>query len=216
MYNYSSVGQRDALISPNINLEQGQDYNLYFSYAHQNRNAGSHDDSLIVEISTDCGVNFYRVFAKGGDNLETTDTLDLNFEPSYPTHWRNETIILAEYVPEASSIILKISTVNGKQNNLYLDNVIVSTAEEFSLTEQVDNSFSVFPNPANSTIQLVYNGNKNKETKVYLLDLTGRVLETKTLLTNKLNWDVSSYNNGCYIFKVQSDGATLSKSFIKM
>ena len=216
MYNYSNVGQRDALISPNINLEQGQDYNLYFSYAHQNRNAGSHDDSLIVEISTDCGVNFYRVFAKGGDNLETTDTLDLNFEPSYPTHWRNETIVLAEYVPEASSIILKISTVNGKQNNLYLDNVIVSTAEEFSLTEQVDNSFSVFPNPANSTIQLVYNGNKNKETKVYLLDLTGRVLETKTLLTNKLNWDVSSYNNGCYIFKVQSDGATLSKSFIKM
>ncbi len=215
MYNYSSVGQRDALISPNIILEQGQDYNIYFSYAHQNRNVGAYDDSLIVEISTDCGVNFHKVFAKGGDNLETTDTLDLNFEPLYATHWRNETIVLAEYVPEASSIILKFTSVNGKQNNLYLDNIFVSTEEEFSVTEEFENSFSVFPNPASSTIQLVYTGNKNKLSTVYLLDLSGRVLETKTLYTNKLNWDISTYETGYYIFKVKSDEGTLSKSFIK-
>ena len=215
MYNYSSVGQRDALISPNINLEQGQDYNIYFSYAHQNRNVGAYDDSLIVEISTDCGVNFHRVFAKGGDNLETTDTLDLNFEPLYATHWRNETIVLAEYVPEASSIILKFTSVNGKQNNLYLDNVFVSTEEEFSVTEEFENSFSLFPNPASSIIQLVYTGNKNKLSTVYLLDLSGRVLETKTMHTNKLNWDISSYETGYYIFKVKSNEGTLSKYFIK-
>ena len=215
MYNYYNIGQRDVLISPNINLNEETEYNLYFSYAHQHRNIGSFEDSLVVEVSADCGVNFYRVFAKGGENLETTDTLDLNFEPLFSSHWKNETIVLSEYVPGATSIILKISTVNGKQNNLYLDNVFISSEEEFKISEELTNTFSLFPNPANSTIQLVCTGIKNKSTKVDLVDLSGRVLETKKLLENKLNWDISNYETGYYIFKVKSPSGTINKSFIK-
>ena len=215
MYNYYNIGQRDVLISPNINLNEETEYNLYFSYAHQHRNIGSFEDSLIVEISTNCGENFHRVFAKGGESLETTDTLDLNFEPSYASHWKNETIVLAEYIPDASSIILKISTVNGKQNNLYLDNVIISSEEEFNISEELVNTLSIYPNPANSTIQLVYKGIKNKATLVDLLDISGRVLETKTLNNGELTWDVSTYQTGYYIFKVKSPSGTINKSFIK-
>lgn len=216
MYNYSSIGQRDALVSPNINLEDGTDYNLYFSYAHQNRNVGSHDDSLIVEISTDCGANFHRVFAKGGDNLETTDTLDLNFEPSYASHWKNETIVLSEYVPNANSVIVKFTSVNGKQNNLYLDNVFVSTAEEFSITDKLENEFSLFPNPATNSLNLLLN-TSNKETKTFeLVDLSGRVLETKTTeKESKFSWDISHLDSGYYIVKLKSAKGNSSHSFIK-
>ena len=216
MYNYSSIGQRDALVSPNISLEEGEDYNLYFSYAHQNRNVGSYDDSLIVEISTDCGINFHRVFAKGGDNLETTDTLDLNFEPSYATHWRNETIVLSEYIPEVSAVILKFTTVNGKQNNLYLDNVFVSTAEEFALTENLESQFSLFPNPATNSLTLLLN-TSNKETKTFnLIDLSGRVLESKTVLNEQnIHWNVSSLEAGYYIINLESSKGNSSHSFIK-
>jgi bacillopeptidase F len=216
MYNYSSIGQRDALVSPNINLEEGTDYNLYFSYAHQNRNVGSHEDSLIVEISTDCGVNFHRVFSKGGDNLETTDTLDLNFEPSYASHWRNETIVLSEYVPNANAVIVKFSSVNGKQNNLYLDNIFVSTAEEFSITTNLENQFSLSPNPATNTIKLSIN-NSDKEAKtINLIDLSGRVLETKIVLNEQvINWDLSSLEAGYYIINMESSKGISSHSFIK-
>jgi len=213
---YSSIGQRDALVSPNINLEEGEDYKLYFSYAHQNRNIGSYDDSLIVEISTDCGVNFHSVFAKGGDQLETTDTLDLNFEPLYPTHWRNETIDISQYVPNANTLIVKFTSVNGKQNNLYLDNIFISTPEEFSLTNNLENQFSLFPNPATNTIQLLLN-TKDKETKTFnLIDLSGRVLESKTVLNEQsINWDLSSFEAGYYIINMKSSKGKSSHSFIK-
>ena len=216
MYNYSSIGQRDALVSPNINLEEGADYNLYFSYAHQNRNIGSYDDSLIVQISTDCGVNFQRVFAKGGDQLETTDTLDLNFEPSYPTHWRNETIDISQYVPNANTLIVKFTSVNGKQNNLYLDNVFVSTPDEFSITNNLENQFSLFPNPASKTITLLLN-TSNNETKTFdLIDLSGRVLESKTVLNEQtINWDLSFLEAGYYIINMKSSDGNSSHSFIK-
>ena len=216
MYNYSSIGQRDVLVSPNINLLEGEDYNLYFSYAHQNRNVGSYDDSLIVEISTDCGINFHRVFGKGGDHLETTDTLDLNFEPSYSTHWRNETIVLSEYVPNANAVIVKFTTVNGKQNNLYLDNVFVSTAEEFSLSENLENQFSLFPNPATKSITLLLN-TKDKESKTFnLIDLSGRVLETKTVVNDQnIHWNLSSLEAGYYLINMESSKVNSSHSFIK-
>ena len=216
MYNYSSIGQRDALVSPNINLEEGTDYNLYFSYAHQNRNVGSHEDSLIVEISTDCGVNFHRVFTKGGDNLETTDTLDLNFEPLYASHWRNETIVLSEYVPNANVVIIKFSSVNGKQNNLYLDNVFLSTAEEFSITNNLENQFSLSPNPATNTIKLLIDTSDKEAKTINLIDLSGRVLGTKIVLNEQaINWDLSSLEAGYYIINMESSKGISSQSFIK-
>ena len=216
MYNYSSIGQRDALVSPNINLEEGTDYNLYFSYAHQNRNVGSHEDSLIVEISTDCGVNFHRVFAKGGDNLETTDTLDLNFEPLYASHWRNETIVLSEYVPNSNVVIIKFSSVNGKQNNLYLDNVFLSTAEEFSITNNLENQFSLSPNPATNTIKLLIDTSDKEAKTINLIDLSGRVLGTKIVLNEQaINWDLSSLEAGYYIINMESSKGISSQSFIK-
>ena len=215
LYNYSNMGQEDVLISPNINLLENKDYHLYFSYAHQNRDIGTRDDSLIVEVSIDCGTTFYPVFAKGGNALETTDTLDLNFEPSYASHWNSQIVDLSEYIPNASSMILKFTAVNGKQNNLYLDNIVVSTAEEFTVVDFETNKLKVSPNPAKNSVRIDLDLIDSPSSTIQLIDASGRLIDTRTTIENAIIWDISHLEPGYYIFKLNSNSRVKTCSFIK-
>ena len=216
MYNYLNTDQRDLLTSPNINLNESEAYSLYFSYAHHNKNVGSKVDSLIVEVSSDCGANYQVVFAKGGNGLETTDTLDLNFEPSYPTHWENAVVNLEDFIPSSANVLVRFTSVNARQNNLYLDNIIVSTPEEFSSKEINSEELYLYPNPATNSIQLIFK-NTNSETQIVrLVDLTGRILESKLVRNNTpVNWDLTKYQAGFYLFQISSDKGVKTQSFVK-
>ena len=216
LYNYSNVNQRDILQSPTITLDQNEEYYLKFSYAHQNRNIGSRKDSLLVEISNDCGATFKKVFAKGGDELQTSDTLDLNFEPYFSTHWEHEMLNISEYLPSSTSLVIRISTVNARQNNVYLDDVILSTQEEFSSYEMISNRIQLYPNPTTNSIKLICASENESIHTVNLIDLSGRILESRTTLSNKvINWNLSNYEVGFYVFEILSEQGRKTKSFVK-
>lgn len=218
MYNYQNKDQKDVLLSPNINLNPTEDYFLSFDYAHQHRGIANLKDSLIVEVSADCGATYKRVFTKGGETLETTDTLDINFEPIYSTHWANENIPLSDFIDEASTILLRFTSINGKQNNLYLDNIIVATLEEFSTIELDSEQILLSPNPTNENIQLVWKGNHTQDIQIDLIDLSGRVIEHKEFPSSRnldLNWNLSEFEPGYYFFRFILEKGILTKRFIK-
>jgi hypothetical protein len=216
LYNYSNVKQRDILQSPTITLDQNEEYYLKFSYAHQNRNIGSRRDSLLVEISNDCGATFEKVFAKGGDELQTSDTLDLNFEPYFSSHWKHEMLNISEYLPSSTSLVIRISTVNARQNNVYLDDIILSTQEEFSSYEMISNRIHLYPNPTNNSIKLICASENESIHTVNLIDLSGRILESRKVLSNKvLNWNLSNYDVGFYVLEILSEQGRQTKSLVK-
>lgn len=218
MYNYSNKYQKDILLSPNIHITPSKTYFLYFDYAHQHRGIGSIVDSLVVEISTDCGANYHRVFAEGGESLESTDTLDLNFEPIYSTHWKNAHIQLNDFAQGASQIQMRFTSVNGKQNNLYLDNILLAAEDEFSTLEIQNESILLSPNPAHNNIQLSWKSNNSKFLNIELIDVRGRLIERKEFKSTEsitYNWDISKYESGCYFFRFQSENKTYTKRFIK-
>ena len=218
LFIYEDIYQKDDLLSPNIQLNNNNIYYLNFDYAHQHRNAGSRNDSLIVEVSSDCGSTYKRVFAKGGSSLTTTDTLDMNFEPIYSTHWEHESIQLSQYINNEEFIQLKFTTVNGKQNNIFLDNISVATQEEFSALELQSENILLMPNPANSNIKIMWDGNQKQDIHIDLIDISGRIINRKEFTSTKslaVNWIISELETGYYFFQFKTEDGIFTKSFVK-
>lgn len=218
LFNYENLNQRDELLSPNIQINSTNDYYLNFDYAHQHRNSVGRKDSMIVEVSSDCGATYQRVFAKGGESLTTTDTLDMNFNPTYSSHWNNQTIQLNQYINGAEFIQLKFTSVNGKQNNLYLDNISVATLEEFYTSDLQSENILIMPNPANKNLKIIWNGYQKQNIHIDLIDIRGKILDHKTFNHRKnleITWELDKFETGYYFLKFKTDQGQVTKRFIK-
>ena len=219
LFNYNNIYQKDKLLTPNIQLTNNSSYYLNFDYAHQHRNVGGRKDSLIIEVSSNCGSTYKRVFAKGGNSLSTTDTLDMNFEPIYSTHWEHESIQLSDYIDNEEFIQLKFTTINGGQNNLFIDNISVATQEEFSVLELKSEDIQLLPNPTNKNIKIIWNGNQKQDIHINLIDISGRIIDHKEFTSTKnlaINWVLSKLETGYYFFQFKTKDALFTKSFVKM
>jgi PKD repeat protein len=119
----NALGERDYLILPTINLQGAQSPVLSFDVAHARFNA-NFQDTLAVEISTDCGVTFNNVvYHKWGSNLATRADLSTAFAPNLTSDWRRESIDLSGYA--VSDVVIRFRSGNGYGNNLYINNVNV-------------------------------------------------------------------------------------------
>ena len=218
LFNYGNIYQKDKLLTPNIQLTNNNSYYLNFDYAHQHRNVGGRKDSLIVEVSSDCGLTYKRIFAEGGSNLSTTDTLDMNFEPIYSTHWEHKSIQLNEHINNEEFIQVKFTTVNGGQNNLFLDNITVATQEEFSALALQSENILLMPNPANNNIKIIWNGNHKQAIHIDLIDISGRIVDHKEFTSTKsldVNWGLSKLETGYYLFQFKTEEGIITKNFLK-
>jgi photosystem II stability/assembly factor-like uncharacterized protein len=118
-YSWNIVGQKDELLTSSIDLVNYNSAKLTFDIAYQVYNG--YVDSLVILASTDCGVTFTRVYAKGGALLSTAGSGANNFSPT-ALQWRTDTINLASLLGQ-SSVILAFQNINGYGNKLYIDNV---------------------------------------------------------------------------------------------
>lgn len=126
--NYSSIdsdpsGNLDALISPSIDLSANQNAYLTFDIAYAKYGL-DYSDTLAVFISTDCGNNFYPIWAKGGDDLATAPDNQENFVPSDDSEWITERIPLQDF-NGYSNVHIALVNISGWGNNLYLDNISI-------------------------------------------------------------------------------------------
>lgn len=128
--NFSSanLGQNDGLLTMNIDLRNTVSPILFFDVAHA-ANPGK-EDSLIIDISTNCGFDFQRtVYQKGSSQLQTSAATTLFFIPSSAADWRRDTLDLAPYV--GSNIQIRFRNYSDVGNAVYLDNIqlVSSTAQ---------------------------------------------------------------------------------------
>lgn len=127
MYNYNfnkTLGAKDWLISPVINLHQPQNLSCSFWYAYQYRSTGFLiADSLEVLVSTDCGNTYNSLWKLGGASLATTSSIaDSAFYPFVLDKWKKITIDLIAY-KQSQNIMFGFKATNGKGNNIFLDNI---------------------------------------------------------------------------------------------
>ena len=120
-FNYSTVGAEDGLLSEKFDIN-GYNPVLYFdvSYAPY---SSAYSDSLVVEVSTDCGASFTRVYAKDGTSLATTANSQSQFIPGGSSDWRTDSVALSN--SNGDFVQFRIKGIGGYGNNLYIDNIRV-------------------------------------------------------------------------------------------
>jgi len=218
--NYTSITERDRLISPAFNLEGLSIASLEFQYAYAQRHLNL-TDSLIVLVSSDCGENWTRVYANGedGDGSFATHEFTDDFWPTEPSDWcmsgwgaRCVTINLTPWAG-MSNVQIAFETFNSYGNPLFIDNVAVSQTVD---VEEVyaESEVSVYPNPASGTFQVVMD---EEFTTLKLYNNIGQLVHEQEIErgTNVINIDPKSdWNTGIYSLEVSGFNKTITKKVV--
>ena len=109
-------------------------------------------DRLRVRASTDCGKTWTTVYYKY-DNATTNPlqtVMNSNaWTPSAAANWRNDVVSLNAYAG-MSNVLLKFQTTSGYSNNLYIDNINLTTTTNSVKSINNITNVSLVPNPASS------------------------------------------------------------------
>ncbi len=68
-----------------------------------------------------------------------------------------------------------------------------------------NSTFSIYPNPANSSITLNYSGNLNEKTTISICNYLGQEMMQSNLQSNTTTINVSDFSNGIYFVKIQTN-----------
>jgi len=213
-YNYSDGSKGDLSIEP-VNLSSLIDPSLSFDVAYRGYTAATpENDKLEVFVSTNCGTSWTSVYNKQGATLSTGAPQTASFAPASAADWRNETVSLSG-VAGQSEVFIKFVGTSNYGNNLYIDNINVSSAT--SVSENELTSLSVYPNPASTEVNVSFEA-KNADYSVKLVDLQGRVIANQNLSnlngTQVISIPTSTVAKGSYIVSITSNGMTSTKSVV--
>lgn len=125
-YNNQSVGARDLLLSPVLDLTSVNSFVFRFDRAYA-RFPGNSLDSLVVIFSEGCAIDPNRLQVlsrKGGTALATVPDAGGAFTPAGPGQWAKDVVAVANTSRPPRGRVGFLA-VNGNGNNLYVDNAEV-------------------------------------------------------------------------------------------
>ncbi len=216
-FNYTDFEERDYLTSPLMNFSGMETVLLYFEYAYAQRY--NQKDSLIVNISADCGESWTRVYANGPDGegvFETSEpTVDF-FEPVNFQDWCGNgygadcpVIDLSAWAGQ-SNIRIQFETFNKYGNNLYLNNVEVGTTVGLFDKHAARDEFQIFPNPASNIITIV----SAENSRIEVLDIQGQIIRSLNSKSSTSTLDVSRLPKGIYFVRVTGENISGTKKLV--
>jgi hypothetical protein len=218
-YLYKQVGDIDELISPSYNLSSLSTPVLSFQLAYNRYdNAGS--DTLIVAVSTDCGVTWTQLYKKFGIPL-TTATPNFTTKAFVPTasQWRFEFIDLGAY-KTATNAIFKFVNITDYENNMYLDEIRVNNSLGIVNAEAGKLAINVYPNPVTDQLSLSYELPEASDVTVKVYDLQGREVVPGLLAKEKpagkytQSFNLQELPSGMYILNIRAGSVSETKRFV--
>lgn len=130
-YDYENEGAIDRLITPILDLTSAPVAFLKFDRAHAFYGS-SNQERLRVLVTTVCDFNTtsVEIFNLEGTSLATAPQTTSNFIPT-SAQWETTSLSLNAFI--GNKIQIAFEVVNGWGNNVYLDNVVVSTDQLIDL-----------------------------------------------------------------------------------
>jgi hypothetical protein len=203
---YSANGEYDDLNSPIMNFANASNINLSFDYAYSlwtdPNSSQIWSDTLIILVSSDCGLTWQNIWEEAGLDLVTTNPVYNEFEwfPSNNSDWNSASINLNSFINQ-DGIIIKFRNVNQYENNLFLDNINIISDGSTYMNEDIQNSILVYPNPADKNIFINHQGLK----QIY------NVLGERIIYTYDNKIDISNLTAGVYVIKLDDISICLIK-----
>ncbi len=122
-YHNNKLASKSWFFLPPLDFSSGEQTQLSFDLAYRGFGI-EYSDTLGVFLSADKGKTYHAIYFKYGNTLNRDTTHNL-FYPQ-PEDWKTEKIDLSEYDGKPDVRIVFIN-YNGYGNNLYLDNLKVSS-----------------------------------------------------------------------------------------
>lgn len=211
---YNTINGKSYMISRQVDMTTlTTPPQLTFDVAYVRYNSLSRD-SLIVQVSDNCGLSWTNVYAKSGTALSTvTGFQNTEFVPT-ASQWRHEIVSLAAYAT-STNLLFSFVFYSGYGNSLYLDNINIDNS--VGIEEHAVSDLNVYPNPADEIIYVYLSNEKNlRNIKVELHDITGRsVFENDHILTggkNIIEIPVAKIAGGFYYLNILSEGKIAGKT----
>jgi hypothetical protein len=117
-------------------------------------------------------------------------------------------ITQADVLPGAATI--KVTAEDGTTVETYTINFTIAT----NVWELTENSFRMYPNPANSTLNIEWSQNV-QERVLQVINVNGQVVLHKQSSSNQEILDISLLEQGVYILQIKSEYGQARKLFIK-
>jgi photosystem II stability/assembly factor-like uncharacterized protein len=153
-YSNNTVGQRDNLISPIVNLSGLSSASLQFKHAYT-RYYTTSTDSLIVYASSNCGASWTRLVSMGENGNgsfatgpNSTFTNSNSFVPSVAADWCGvgvgancDSIDISAYAGNPNVMFI-FQGYDNYGNNLYIDDILISGANSTAVSASFSTSSS--------------------------------------------------------------------------
>jgi hypothetical protein len=208
-FNHDAGGNHDALIAPKIDLHNVDSAYVTFDVAYA-RYSAAYPDSLVVQISTDCGDTYSPIYTKSGDVLATAPDNGSYFVPA-ATEWRRDSISLNAYLNNGTQ--LSFENVGHYGNTLYLDNINIKVYPHPVGINAVNNSaglLQVYPNPSTGIFTLSGHNISGKDVVVDCYNMTGALISRRNIaVTNgsfNTSLNLSGYPRGIYQLNIETAG----------
>ena len=147
-------GLVDELVSPSFDLSTSAVKTMTFKVAYAKKNSAS-SDKMFVYTSIDCGATWSLKLPLVANTMTTAPDNTGSFIPS-ASQWAQKSIDLTS-IGTSTNVRFKFKFTSGGGNDIYLDDINIGGS-----TVGIDDfnsiaSFSVYPNPTNSSAQISFN-----------------------------------------------------------
>ncbi len=93
------------------------------------------------------------------------------------------------------------------EHNIYSD-------ETVSIYKETKISASIYPNPANQTVNIVFDNMPEKICDIKLYDITGKQVKSVPIKSDQTKLDISGLSGGLYLLKINQGACHLNKKLI--
>ena len=183
----------------------GTDFSfLTFDVAHRPYPTGSRPDTLIINVSSNCGQTFEQFYFKRRLDLATEDPTGSPYFPEEAAEWRKDTVDLSAL--GNSTVVIQFENHSGSGNNLFIDNINIHQTNTGVGDYAAD--LIVYPNPASTFLRLSGIPSLSEAHNFSISDVTGRTLSLGKLITHDRSGsiDVSRVPNGLYVLHLNDIG----------
>ncbi|HLP13619.1 MAG TPA: T9SS type A sorting domain-containing protein [Flavobacteriales bacterium] len=77
------------------------------------------------------------------------------------------------------------------------------------------NNFNLYPNPADDMVIVEFASGNDKLNTIFVRDATGRIVDQKTTIYNKVQFNLSGFSKGTYFIEAVNSNGKSTKIFIK-
>lgn len=182
--------------------------NLNLSVTQNNPNNGTSTTGSATVTCSGYNLPFIRVKFKLSNTYASYKAKDATTGVTIPAY--------SHQFPDYTVVYVETAINSGATKNILVEPITPLALNEVASTKEVDdNAFTVSPNPSSDNITVTLPGKGNREFKIVLYDLSGRMLRTLKSRNRSVVVQREDLKSGVYLVKITSEsGYTATKKIV--